>query len=161
MFRRLLRWVGGALFFAAGAGVVFVRLVGHDPARWHRDPATIELTGKPNEYLAAPPGSVEALAHAETRVYPVSPRELLARFDAIVRAQPRAEKIAGSLDELMITYVQRSALVGFPDYITVRAIERPGGAGLIIFSRSRFGHGDFGVNQTRVDDWIAELDRQR
>jgi uncharacterized protein (DUF1499 family) len=34
-----------------------------------------------------------------------------------------------------------------------------GGAGLIIWSRARYGRGDFGVNRARVDAWLTALDQ--
>ena len=108
---------------------------------------------------ARPHGATAAPADVETRAYPESPRALLARFDAIARAQPRTRVLAGDLDRLMITYVQRSRVFGFPDYLTVKAVEMEGGAGLIIWSRARYGRGDFGVNRARVDAWLTALDQ--
>jgi uncharacterized protein (DUF1499 family) len=76
--------------------------------------------------------------------------------------------VAGDPDSLMITYVQRSRVFGFPDYITVKAVatESTGegstvgsGAGLIIWSRARYGRSDFGVNRARVEAWLAALER--
>jgi len=32
-------------------------------------------------------------------------------------------------------------------------------SGLIIYSRSRYGRSDFGVNRSRVKAWLAALDR--
>jgi hypothetical protein len=130
---------------------------GHYPARWHKDPATLQPRGTPNEFLAAPPGTTAAPAGAETQLYPESPRALLARFDAIARSHPRVETVAGDLDSLMITYVQRSRVIGFPDYLTVKAVALKGGAGLIIYSRARYGRSDFGVNRARVEAWLAAL----
>jgi uncharacterized protein (DUF1499 family) len=61
----------------------------------------------------------------------------------------------------MITYVQRSRIIGFPDYITVKAVPMEtglpeAGAGLIVYSRSRYGYGDFGVNRARVEAWLMQ-----
>ncbi len=60
--------------------------------------------------------------------------------------------------------MQRSRVFGFPDYLTVKAVAvdsnaGEGGAGLIIWSRARYGRSDFGVNQARVEAWLAALDR--
>ncbi len=107
---RLGRWLAAAVLLAAATGYVVVNTSSHDPARWHVDPATVRLNGKPNEYLAAPRGTTADPADAETRLYPESPRALLARFDAIARAQTRTAVVAGDLDSLMITYVQRSRI---------------------------------------------------
>ena len=155
----LARWPAAAVLLPAATGTVVVNTSSHDPARWHVAPATVRLNGKPNEYLAAPRGTTADPADAETRLYPESPRALLARFDAIARAQTRTRVVAGDLDSLMITYMQRSRVFGFPDYLTVKAVVMDGGAGLMIFSRARYGRSDFGVNRARVEAWLAALDR--
>jgi uncharacterized protein (DUF1499 family) len=153
------RWLAAAVLLAAGTAYAVINFVEDDPARWHVDPATVRLSGKPNEYLAAPRGTTADPADAETRLYPESPRALLARLDAIARAQPRTRVVAGDPDSLMITYMQRSRVFGFPDYVTVKAVATEGGAGLIIWSRARYGRSDFGVNRSRVEAWLAALDR--
>ncbi len=156
---RLGRWLAAAVLLAAATGYVVINTSGHDPARWHVDPAAARPGSNPNEYLAAPRGATAAPADAQTRLYLESPRALLARFDAIARAQPRTRVVAGDPDSLMITYVQRSRVFGFPDYLTVKAMAMEGGAGLIIWSRARYGRSDFGVNRARVEAWLAALDR--
>ncbi len=169
MLRRLGRWLAAAVLLAAATGYGVINTSGHDPARWHVNPAAARPGANPpgtnpNEYFAAPRGTTAAPADAEARLYPERPRALLARFDAIARAQPRTRVVAGDLDSLMITYVQRSRVFGFPDYLTVRAVAVESGteedsAGLIVWSRARYGRGDFGVNRARVEAWLAALDR--
>ena len=141
---------------AVVVAAIAMRLV-PDSIDWHADPLTAERTGAPNDYLVAPPGATEAAPDREAAVHPVTPAELMARFDAVALAAPRTRRIAGSPAELWATYVQRSRLFGFPDYISVRAVEAPGGAALAVWSRSRFGRGDMGVNRARVEDWLAQL----
>jgi len=153
----LARWLAAALVLALAAGYAVVNLSGHDPARWHVDPAGIALRGTPNEVLAAPPGTTAAEPHIETRLRPETPRALLARFDAVARAAPRTRAIAGSVADGMLTYVQRSAVIGFPDYVTAKAVPAEDGAALVVYSRSRYGHGDFGVNRARVERWLGAL----
>jgi len=160
VLRRLGRWLAVALGLAAGAGWLAVNLGTDDPAAWHVDPATIALRGTPNEILAAVPGATAAVPQIPLAIEPESPEALLARFDAIARAQPRVTVLAGSVAEGMITYVQRSRLVHYPDYITVKVVSEDSGAGLIVWSRSRYGHGDFGVNLARVETWLAALGRR-
>ncbi len=165
MLRRIGRWLLVALGLAAVAGWLVVNLAPDDPAAWHMDPATITLRGTPNEILAAVPGTTAAVPQIPLAAEPESPEALLARFDAIARAQPRVTVLAGSVAEGMITYVQRSRLVRYPDYITVKAVPQEtgmpeGGAGLIVWSRSRYGRGDFGVNRARIESWLAALERR-
>ncbi len=156
---RLGRWLAAAVLLAAATGYAVINASSHDPARWHVDPATARPGANQNEYFAAPHGTTTVPADAETRLYQESPRALLARFDAIARAQPRTQVVAGDPDSLMITYVQRSRVFGFPDYLTVKAVATEGGAGLIIFSRARYGRSDFGVNRARVEAWLAALNQ--
>jgi uncharacterized protein (DUF1499 family) len=156
MLHRLARMAAAALVLAAAAAYAVINLSGHDQARWHLDPAAVTLRGTPNEYLAAVPAVTVAQPHLLAAIHPQSPRALLACFDAIARARPRVAVVAGDVDSLMITYVQRSRILGFPDYLTVKAVGARGGAGLIVYSRSRYGHGDFGVNHARVVAWLNE-----
>ncbi len=158
------RWalaVPGALLAGAVVLAVFPRLVPDDPARWHVDPAVAERTGAPNDYLVAPAGATVAPPDRIAEAHALSPRELLLAFDAVATSAPRTFRIAGSPDDDRITYVQRSRVFGFPDYVSVKAVEVPGGSALIVWSRSRFGYGDLGVNRARVDDWLAKLGEPR
>jgi uncharacterized protein (DUF1499 family) len=155
-----MRWAAALLAaLVAGAVVlaIVMRWVQDDPAVWHVDPAAAARTGAPNDYLVAPQGATAAQPDRLAEVHPFLPRELLQRFDAVASAAPRTERIAGSPDEGLVTYVQRSRVFGFPDYVSVRAVEVPGGSALIVWSRSRFGYGDFGVNKARVEGWLAGL----
>lgn len=156
MILRILKWLMIAGVVAVVGAAVAFRVVADDPAAWHVDPATAERTGKPNDFLVAPDGATAAKRDVGFETRKVSPRDLLFQFDAIARPSG-AEVLAGSVDELWITYVQRTMVLGFPDYITVKAIQTEGGAALIIWSRSRFGHSDFGVNESRVQGWLAKL----
>ena len=87
-------------------------------------------------------------------------REALAAFDRVARAAPRTEVLEGSIGEGAVTYVARSRIMGFPDYITACLSED--GSRLTIHSRLRFGQSDLGVNRARTRDWLARaglLDR--
>lgn len=56
-----------------------------------------------------------------------------------------------------MTFVVRSRAFGFPDAISVRALPEGAGTTLAIWSRSRFGGYDWGVNRARVERWVAAL----
>jgi uncharacterized protein (DUF1499 family) len=148
----------GVLLVAAIVLALTMRWVSDDPAVWHVDPAVAARTGAPNDYLVAPQGATAARPDRAAEVYPITPGELLQRLDAIATGAPRTGRVAGSPEEGWITYVQRSRVFGFPDYISVRAVEVPGGSALIVWSRARFGYGDLGVNRARVEAWLARLD---
>jgi len=67
--------------------------------------------------------------------------------------------IGGGVEAAHATWVQHSASIGFPDYISVRAPSVEGRSGVSVYSRSRFGHSDFGVNEARVARWLARLEK--
>jgi len=73
----------------------------------------------------------------------------------IATARPRVSRLAR--DGTMATYVQRSAVFGFPDYISIHATPDGDGSTLSVYSRSRFGHSDLGVNKSRIERWLTEL----
>lgn len=159
----LLKIAAGLLLLAfagTAAGCAWFRMAPDDPARWHVDPLAAARPDSPNSYLLAPEGEAGAPTDGEAPVWPVSPQALMAAFDQMALSQPRTERIAGSVEDLRATYVQRSAFWGFPDYISVRALPAEDGATLAIFSRSRYGYSDLGVNETRVSSWLDALDAQ-
>ena len=63
------------------------------------DAAVIERTGKPNDYLAAVPGTTSADVDRELSVRDLPAREHLFLFDAIARNAPRVSVKAGSVKE--------------------------------------------------------------
>lgn len=130
-------WAFGAAVLGLVVFGAYVRLAPSDPARWHRMPGEVVT---------------KTLDGRAMRVVEAGP-EGLARIDAIARRAPRVTVLAGSVEEGMVTYVARSAFWGFPDYITARQV----GERLELYSRLRFGRGDFGVNGARLDTWLAEM----
>lgn len=151
---RLLRVLGAALLFAAVAAAAYVRLSPDDPALWHVDPEAAVATGRPNAYSVGSEGVADAIAP----VYAVPARELASAFDAVALSQPRTERIAGGPEELWATYVQRSRVMRFPDYVSVRFIDLgEARSTLSLFSRARYGRSDFGVNRARAEAWLAAL----
>ena len=149
---RVIMWIGviGLLAFVGFAA--FVRLAPSDAARWHVEPLSVADPGSQGAYLVRPEGG-----HIESPVFAMPPEALLAAFDAVAMDAPRVTRLAGSVAEGHVTYVARSALWGFPDYISVRTVPAEGGAQLAVFSRLRFGGSDMGVNRARIEEWMAAL----
>jgi uncharacterized protein (DUF1499 family) len=152
---RWIRWAAGAFFVLVCTGFVIIRSAGHDPDVWHVDPTNTTRTGKPNDALAAPVGTTRAEPDIVLTLLQKPARELLASLDAVARTEPRVKVLAGSTESGRITYVQRSAIIGFPDYVSVTAVETEAGSALILWSRARYGYSDLGVNQARLQRWLA------
>ena len=151
MIRLLLTFLIVVLLAVAGFAL-WVRLAPSDPDLWHTDPSAAR-PGK-GRFVMAPGGDLPPRIFAGR-----DPGEVLAELDAIALSEPRTERVAGAPGEGRITWVQRTRLWGFPDYITADAQPAPGGGTrLEILSRLRFGREDMGVNRTRVTRWLTRLD---
>jgi len=76
----------------------------------------------------------------------------------LIAAQRGVEQVGWDEKRRRATYIQRSAVLRFPDIVTVEFV--PVGtdrATLAIDSRSRYGKGDMGVNRRRVVEWMDVL----
>lgn len=118
------------LAILAVAMLAYIRLAPSDAARWHQ-PIVADAD--------------KTLKGGAIRVLTVN-ADALARIDAAARAMPRTSVLAGSIADGRITYITRSAVIGFPDYTT---IEQDGDT-LRMFARLRFGRSDLGVNGARL-----------
>lgn len=119
--------------------MAYVRLAPLAPERWH---------------LAVPEVVSGGVSGGVVRFVPSdAPEVVLGRLVAVAAAAPRTVLAAGSVAEGRITWVARSRVWGFPDYITAEVV--PGG--VRIWSRQRYGLQDMGVNTIRMDDWLARI----
>ena len=147
-----------AFVIVASAGVLYVRTAPSDPSDWHIDPMAAERTGRPNDFMVRPPGFFGA--DMESRIYPLAIGTLSRALDAVAASEPRVNRLAGNPDQGFITYVARSRLVGFPDYVSVRVVPSGDGVAFAIWSRARFGYSDRGVNKARVERWISGAEQR-
>ncbi|UEM01441.1 DUF1499 domain-containing protein [Skermanella rosea] len=126
------------------------------------DFAALERASTPNQYLVAPPGTTpRAEPDAGSPVFPVPPERLRDAMIAVVEEAPRTTLLERSSDGMRMLLVQRSALLRFPDYVDVAILPAgEGGSTVAVYSRSRFGYSDMGVNRRRVEAWLADLKRR-
>jgi uncharacterized protein (DUF1499 family) len=138
--------------------LAYVRFAPLDAATWHVDPVTAPTPATPNSWRIAAPGQDPGAAGQMSAVYRASPAELMAAFQKVALSQPHTELLSGSAEEGFVTFVQRTPLVRYPDYISVRAVDLGDGtSALSVLSRSRFGKSDMGVNKARMEAWLAAL----
>jgi len=147
-----------AIFLVIGAFYMRAVTAGHDPAEWPIDSLTIERPSSPNTYYVAPQSMVEERVDLEAPIY-AAPAAIMANaFDQYVVTQPNVISLARSANGLFSTYVQRTPTLKMPDYISVKFIDlEDGKSTLAIYSRSRFGYGDLGVNKARIGLWLQSL----
>lgn len=120
----------------------------------------LKLKRKPNQYLVAPDGYCEnARPHRISPIFIASAEELHQAWEKMIAGQPRTTLVKSDAATMTYEYVQRSALMRFPDYITVQFINTPGQSTstLAIYSRSKYGYRDFGVNRKRIENWLQLL----
>ena len=134
--------------------LAYIRLAPSDAAVWHISPVT-EASVAPGRCLDA---MVKQMNGARTAcLSPDAPDTLLSRLDQIALATPRTTRLAGTPQSGRITWVTRSALMGFPDYTTAEATQTPTGSRLDIYARQRFGASDLGVNAARLTNWLQDF----
>lgn len=152
---RIVLIIVGLLITALAVAAIMIRRLDHDAAIWHVDPLVAAKPSTPNSYRVGPDGTTEADAAAPT--FALSAADLAVKFDAIARGAG-SEVVGGSAAEDHVTYVQTSRLFGFPDYVSVKFIEIDAvNSTLAVFSRSRLGKSDLGVNKKRVEAWLGQI----
>ena len=130
--------------------LAYIRFAPNNPKKWHVNPSSAETTGKPNEFR---------LANDSALIYDISALELSKLVGEFIESQEHGKILAQSTDKTHTTYIQRSKLIGYPDYISVEITAKGNNQSKIeILSRSRFGYSDLGVNKKRINNLIAAID---
>src|SRR5262249_39764716 len=113
-----------------------------------------------NAFLACPPGYCALKDAAASPVFNVSADRLQEDWDRDLDLRPRLTPVETEPRHHGFVYIQRSALFRFPGLITVELVAlAPDRASLAIYSRSRYGRSDFGVNRRRLLRWLSRLQR--
>ncbi len=130
-----------------------IRLAPSDPDVWHADPQEAKKPRKPNAFILRP----DSEKHPAPE-FAMSAEALAQAFDDLVMSDAGVSRLAGAPKDLFVTYIARTRLIGYPDYVSVRFLDLGNDrATLAIFSRARFGYRDFGVNRKRVLGWLDRL----
>lgn len=121
--------------------------------------ATLKLADTPNQYLILPAGfAADATPHAVSPIFDIPVQRLERLALEVIRAQPRTVQVAADPAERTYAFVQRTALLRFPDTVTIRFIALGANAAtLAMYSRSKIGHSDFGTNRKRVEEWVSRI----
>lgn len=130
-----MKYLIGFLLVAVAAGIsAYVRLMPISPTAVTQNYVTD--TDLPGGFVAV-------------REFSGNSSDALARVKAIALATPRTVRVAQN----PLTFVTRSAGFGFPD-ITQVMIQSDK---LIIHAHLVYGKSDFGVNKTRVLEWLDAI----
>lgn len=148
--------VAGLLVLIVLGFGLYVRFAPSDAARWHL-PLPTDNVALEDCLLSIQQGKGEARASC---LLPGETTAVLMALDTVAVTSPRTKRLAGSWADGRITWISRSALWGFPDYITAQVTPGPDGkTRLDIHARLRFGESDLGVNTARLVDWLGRLNR--
>jgi uncharacterized protein (DUF1499 family) len=121
----------------------------------------LERPGSPNTWLVAPAGHPAAQPDAIAPLVGVPAARLAAAWQETVADQQRVQVMAVSDDGLQVEVEQSSALFGFVDDVSFRALPRgEDQSTFIAYSRSRVGYWDIGANRKRLTEWVATLLRR-
>jgi len=136
-----------------GAGGMIRRFTGRV------DFATLAPGRRSNVFLLLPDGFASTAApDARSPVFDCDPERLAAAARAAILAQPPVTLVRDIDAELQFTVMQRSRLLRFPDHVTLQALPAAGGrSALAVYSRSKYGRKDFGVNRARVEAWVKAI----
>jgi uncharacterized protein (DUF1499 family) len=125
------------------------------------DFATLVRPSSPNTYLACPRDRCTAVPDEDGPIYAVPAAQVFERARTLLAAEPRTDVVQNQPETLRLVLVQRSAFFRFPDTITLQVFPLPDGdSTLAVYSQSKYGYGDFGVNRDRVRAWIGLIDAQ-
>jgi uncharacterized protein (DUF1499 family) len=123
------------------------------------DFTTLSLPASPNTFLlCAPSVCPNAQSHHPGLEFPEPPAAVRAALMRVLDRQPRITIAAERADPIQIAYVQRSLVFRFADDVDVLLLPSPGGGTqLAVYSRSRVGYSDLGVNRARVEGLVTAL----
>ena len=129
-----------------------------DPLDAEIDFASFEKTDASNQYLVCPPDYCRAPADEASPVFALPAPALAAIARRVVESEPRTVLLREQVATGQRVYVQRSLVFRFPDTIWIQVLPVDANRStLAIYSRSAYGRYDFGVNRSRVQDWLAAV----
>lgn len=118
----------------------------------------LTLPTTPNYYLVCPKDYCNNKPNDISPIFPYNREQLIKNFQTMINQQPRITRAASDQTNYKYSYIQRSKIFRFPDFITVKFIAlNDTQSTLAIFSCSKYGSSDFGVNKKRVQSWLQQL----
>jgi hypothetical protein len=113
-----------------------------------------------NGFLACPQQYCAVAPDMASPALPVGVDRLQALWQQLLRDQRGIVTVLDEPDRHRVVLVQHSAVLGFPDVITVEFVPLgPEQSSIALYSRARYGKLDFGVNRKRVERWISRLEQ--
>jgi hypothetical protein len=110
-----------------------------------------------NAFLACPPDYCAATA-APSPVVALPVERLAEEWTAMLGDEPHIAIVADEPAQHRLVTIQHTPLLRFPDVITVEFVAlSPNRSSVAVYSRARYGSGDFGTNRRRVLAWLSRI----
>jgi hypothetical protein len=110
-----------------------------------------------NAFLACPPDYCRATA-GPSPIFSLPVDRLAELWTQMLADQPHIVVVTAEPDRHRIVVIQHTSLLRFPDVITAEFVALgPDRSSVAVYSKARYGTGDFGTNQRRVVAWLDRL----
>lgn len=127
-----------------------------EPSPTMLDIQSVQKSSKPNQYLVAPEGWLSSeTPDATAPVFSQSPDVVFARLLDVIEKTGGTSEVSATKETGRIAYVAK--VVIFKDDVDIAVLPHPEGSTLAVFSRSRVGYSDLGVNKKRVEQLLSDL----
>jgi uncharacterized protein (DUF1499 family) len=167
MIARIFGWLLALIVVVVAAGLIFFFFIRTDEMMISMFPQgdreevnfeTLQLKESPNQFLVCPTDMCGGQQHLDSTVYQAGAADLKDVFQKFALAAPRTEIVHDDAALNQMDFVQRSELMQYPDWITVKFINLDDGTStLAIYSRSVYGESDLGINQARIEEWLMNV----
>lgn len=119
------------------------------------------LRSTPNQFLMCPADYCADVPHMASPEFQIPRAELERLWDSMMDKKLEFEQLKTHDRDHRRHYEQRSKRLRFPDRITVEFLELDDAAStLAVYSRSKYGYSDVGVNEARVKSLLKDLTEQ-
>jgi len=111
-----------------------------------------------NAFLACPPDYCQAMA-APSPIFSLPVARLVQLWTQMM-TEPRIVIVTDQPQQHRLVIIQHTPLLRFPDIVTVEFVAIDDNrSSLAVYSRARYGSGDFGTNRRRVLAWLGRIEQ--
>lgn len=122
---------------------------------------TLQRPASPNTFLVCDEEYCPtAKSDMAAPVFDHAPEKVIAAWRRVLTGESKLTPVSADDAGMQYEYVQRSRLMNFPDTITVKFVPLAGGkqTKVLVYSRSKVGYSDMGVNGKRLCRWLRALE---
>jgi uncharacterized protein (DUF1499 family) len=113
-----------------------------------------------NSFLACPPDYCAATA-APSPIFALPAGRLEQDWRQMLASEAGIVIVADEPAQHRLVVIQHTPLLQFPDIVTAEFVALDNDrSGVAVYSKSRYGSGDFGTNRKRVLGWLDRLRQQ-